>query len=63
MTKKSKAIFFPQSNKVRIDAYSYEFHKEYLQYLFICLKIPKNATIVFKDKTIEGGIEKWQSEG
>lgn len=59
---KSKAIYFPRSNKVRIDAYSYEFHKEYLQYLFMYLKIPQNATIDFKDKTIKGGIEKWLQE-
>ena len=58
-TKLVSAKYSPSSNTVRIKALSKDFYPQYLEYLFEYLKIPKNATIVFKDKTIEGGIKQW----
>lgn len=58
---KQKVIvrYYPSVNRVRINAKSKEVYKTYLQYKFEILKIPSNATIIFKDKTIQGGIEQW----
>ena len=58
-TNKSTVQFYPKVNKVKIDANSTEFYPQYLKYLFEYLKIPQNATIIFKDKTIIGGINEW----
>jgi len=57
--KKVNAKYYPSVNKVKINAESTEFYPQYLHYLLIYLKIPTNATIVFTDKTIEGGVEAW----
>ena len=54
--KKVSAKYYASVNKVKIKAKSTEFYPQYLYYLFIYLKIPLNATIVFTDKTIVGGI-------
>ena len=59
---KTKAQYYPKVNKVKIDANSTEFYPQYLKYLFEYLKIPQNATIIFKDKTIIGGIKAWLKE-
>ena len=61
-TKKIKAQYYPKVKKVKIDANSTDFYPQYLKYLFEYLKIPQNATIVFNDKTIIGGIQKWLQE-
>lgn len=58
-TNKATVQFYPKINKVKIDANSTEFYPQYLKYLFEYLKIPQNATIIFKDKTIIGGINEW----
>ena len=57
--KTCKATYYPSTNTVHIKAQSSDFIPQYLKYLFEYLKIPQNATIVFTDKTIIGGIEKW----
>ena len=54
-----KAKYSPTTNTIRIKAKSTEFIPEYLKYLFEYLKIPQNATIVFTDKKIIGGITAW----
>lgn len=59
---KTTVRYFPTSNRVRISANSTEFYPMYVKYLFEYLKIPKNATIQFKDKTINGGIEEWLNQ-
>lgn len=53
--------YYPKVNKVRIHTNSTDFYPRYLKYLFAYLRIPQNATIVFKDKTIKGGIKEWLS--
>lgn len=58
-TNKTTVQFYPKVNKVKIDANSTAFYPQYLKYLFEYLKIPQNATIIFKDKTIIGGINEW----
>jgi hypothetical protein len=58
-TNKTTVQFYSKVNKVKIDANSTEFYPQYLKYLFEYLKIPQNATIIFKDKTIIGGINEW----
>lgn len=60
--KKCSAQYYPKVNKVKINANSTDFYPQYLKYLFEYLKIPQNATIVFKDKTIVGGIKAWLKE-
>lgn len=60
--KHASAKYFPSANTVRIDANSTEFYPKYLKYLFEYLKIPQDAKIVFKDKTIKGGIKEWLQE-
>lgn len=62
MNKLLNARYYPKIKKVKIDANSTEFYPQYLKYLFEYLKIPQNATIVFKDRTIKGGIEAWLQE-
>lgn len=62
MNKKTTAKYSPSTNRVTIKAKSTDFYPNYLKYLFEYLRIPKNATIVFQDKTIIGGIEKWLKE-
>ncbi len=57
--KRCQARYYPTVNKVKIDANSTEFYPQYLKYLFEYLKIPQNATIVFKDITVIGGVTKW----
>lgn len=57
--KKAMAHYYPNSNKVRIKAKSTEFYPQYLKYLFEYLRIPQDATIIFEDKTIVGGVKKW----
>ena len=59
MDNKTTVQFYPKVNKVKIDADSTAFYPQYLKYLFEYLKIPQNATIIFKDKTIIGGINEW----
>ena len=59
---KTTATYFPKSNRVRIKAKSTEFYPQYLKYLFEYLKIPTKATIIFNDKTIEGGLDAWLSK-
>lgn len=59
---KTLAQYYPKVKKVKIDANSTDFYPQYLKYLFEYLKIPQNATIVFKDKTIVGGIKAWLKE-
>ena len=59
MDNKATVQFYPKVNKVKIDANSTAFYPQYLKYLFEYLKIPQNATIIFKDKTIIGGINEW----
>jgi hypothetical protein len=59
MDNKTTVQFYPKVNKVKIDANSTAFYPQYLKYLFEYLKIPQNATIIFKDKTIIGGINEW----
>jgi hypothetical protein len=51
--------YYPKIKKVKIDAKSTDFYPLYLKYLFEYLKIPQNATIIFKDCTIIGGIDAW----
>lgn len=60
--KKVTARYFPKANTVRIKINSTEIYPRYAMYLFEYLKIPLNATIVFKDRTIEGGIVEWLKE-
>ena len=60
--KKTTARYYPKVNKVRINADSTEFAPKYVKYLFEYLRIPQNATIIFNDKTIKGGVEKWLQE-
>ena len=62
MEKKATVKYYPVKNKVRINAKSLDFYPGYVKYLFEYLKIPQNATIVFKDRTIVGGVEKWLQE-
>lgn len=59
---KTTVRYFPTTNSVRIDANSTQFYPMYVKYLFEYLKIPKNATIHFKDKKINGGIEEWLNQ-
>jgi hypothetical protein len=59
MDNKTTVQYYPKVNKVKIDADSTAFYPQYLKYLFEYLKIPQNATIIFKDKTIIGGINEW----
>lgn len=47
------------SKKIKIDANSTDFYPMYLKYLLIYLKLPTNATLVFNDTTIPGGVEAW----
>jgi hypothetical protein len=51
--------YYPKVKKVKINKNSTEFYPQYLKYLFEYLKIPQNATLIFKDKTIPGGIVEW----
>ena len=48
MDNKATVQFYPKVNKVKIDANSTAFYPQYLKYLFEYLKIPQNATIIFK---------------
>lgn len=57
--KQTTAQYSPSKNKVKIKAKSTDFYPEYVKYLFEYLRIPQNATIVFEDKTIKGGVIKW----
>lgn len=57
--KSFNAKYSPSTNRVKINANSTEFYPMYLKYLFEYLKIPANATIIFKDKVIKGGINAW----
>lgn len=61
-TKKVEFKYFPTANTVRIRANSTDFYPMYLKYVLEYLKIPQNAKIVFKDKTIEGGIKQWLNQ-
>ena len=54
--------YYPKVKKVKIDAESSAFYPQYLKYLFEYLKISPKATIIFKDKTIVGGIDVWLKE-
>ena len=54
--------YFPSANTVRIKANSTDFYPQYLKYVLEYLKIPQNATLVFKDKVIEGGIKQWLNQ-
>lgn len=56
------AKYSPTTNTVHIKAKSTDFYPQYVMYLFEYLKIPKNATIVFKDRTIRGGIDAWLAQ-
>lgn len=60
--KKITARYAPTTNTVHINADSTEFYPLYVKYLFEYLKIPQNATIVFKDKTIKGGVKEWLAQ-
>ena len=60
--KKVSAKYYASVNKVKINAYSTEFYPPYLYYLLTYLKIPLNATIVFKDKTIDGEQIDWLNQ-
>lgn len=62
MKKTIKAKYSPSTNKITINANSTEFYPMYLKYVFEYLKVPANATIVFEDKTIPGGITAWLKE-
>ena len=53
------AQYYKKTNKIKINANSTDFYPQYLKYLFEYLKVPQNATIVFNDKTIKGGVKKW----
>ena len=59
---KALVQYYPKIKKVKINKNSTEFYPLYLKYLFEYLKIPQTATIIFKDKTIIGGIEMWLKE-
>jgi hypothetical protein len=59
---KATATYYPSVNKVKINANSTQFIPGYVKYLFEYLKIPQNATIQFKDKTIKGGVVAWLKE-
>lgn len=56
------AKYFPAANSVRIPINSTEVYPKYMKYLFEYLKIPQDAKIVFKDRTIEGGVKEWLKE-
>lgn len=60
--KQCTAKYSPTTNTVHINANSTDFYPRYAMYLFEYLKIPKNATIVFKDRTIKEGINAWLAE-
>lgn len=62
MKNNTTAKYSPSTNRVTIKAKSTDFYPKYLMYLFEYLRIPKNATIVFTDRTIKGGIEQWLKE-
>lgn len=57
--KKTTAKYSPSTNRVTLKIKSTEVLPQYLKYLFEYLKIPQNATLVFNDKTIKGGVEEW----
>lgn len=59
---KTSVKYYPKVKKVKIDTESTAFYPQYLKYLFEYLKIPQNATIIFKDKTIVGGVDAWIKE-
>lgn len=61
MNKQCQIQYYPKSRKVKIDANSTDFYPAYVKYLFEYLRIPTNATIIFKDRTIKG-IETWLKE-
>lgn len=60
--KKVNARYMPSTNTVYIKAKSTDFYPQYLSYVFVYLKIPQNAKIVFTDKTIPKGITQWLAE-
>lgn len=59
MKQKANLKYFPSSKKVRIYTHSDSLYPRYLKYLLEYLKIPSGTTIVFNNKTIEGGIDQW----
>lgn len=61
-TKKVQAHYYKTTNTIKIKAKSTDFYPQYLKYIFEYLKVPQDATIVFIDKTIEGGIKAWLKE-
>ena len=60
--KKVNAKYSPTTNTITIKAKSTDFYPEYLKYVFVYLKIPQNAKIVFTDRTIPKGITQWLAE-
>lgn len=60
--KRAQVRYFPSKKKVKISANSTDFYPLYVKYLFEYLKIPQTATIIFNDRTIVGGVEKWLQE-
>lgn len=62
MEKHVSISYNKQRKTIRIKAESREFYPQYLKYLLEYLKLPLNATIIFTDKTIKGGIERWLTE-
>lgn len=59
---KASVRYYPKVKKVKINTDSTAFYPAYLKYLFEYLKIPQTATIIFKDRTIIGGVEAWLKE-
>ena len=57
--KQATARYYPSTNKLKINGKSTQFYKTYIKYLFVYLRVPYNATIVFKDRTFTGGLEEW----
>ena len=54
--------YYPSANRVHIGTVSKNIYPGYAKYLFEYLGIPQNATIVFTDRTIKGGVIEWLKE-
>lgn len=55
--------YIKKTKTLKISGKFKDFSKEYIEYLFIRLKIPlTNGKVIFADKTITGGLENVRKE-